>query len=181
MLKHSSLATIIAAVVGGLATASAHAVTIDFDTDTNGAAIANGTAIDSLYSSLGVTFVNPLGNARIFARNSFFNDSSPNVVSVFETGSPAFDARWGAVQANFATGQTSVSIDAAILRLPEGRGTPTNEPRLEIFDTSGAFLTAVEWNFALNAQPDAGGFAGWQTLAYTSTTANIGRVRLLSG
>ncbi|HYM34141.1 MAG TPA: PEP-CTERM sorting domain-containing protein [Steroidobacteraceae bacterium] len=164
-----------------LAAMQAYAVTIDFDHDTGGAAVADGTAINSLYASVGVTFDNPLGNASIFARSSTLNNSSPNVVSVFQTGVPAFDARFGAVEAVFGSAQSFVSIDAAILRLPEGLGTPTNAPKLEIYDNTGAFITAISWNFGLNPQPDVGGFAGWQTLSYTSASANIGKVRFLSG
>lgn len=89
------------------------ATNINFDN------VSDGTAINNFYSASGVTFINPLANADIYARSSFFNASPSNVVSVFQTGAPAFDARWGAVQADFTSGQQTVSIDAAILLLPK--------------------------------------------------------------
>ncbi len=150
-------------------------VTINFDT------VADGTAIDTAYSSLGVTFNNPLGGASIYARSSSLAQSLPNVVSVFSTGFPEFDARYGAVEATFSSAQSFVSIDAAIIRVPVGLGTPTNFPKLEVYNTSGGFITAVNWNFTLGPQPPAGGGTDYQTLAYSSASANIGKVRVLSG
>lgn len=154
---------------------SANAVLVNFDD------VANGTVINTAYAGLGVTFNNPLGGADIYARSSTANASPSNVVSVFATGVPAFDARWGAVEAVFSQGQGQVSIDAAILRLPEGLGTPANSPRLEIYDTSNAFITAITWNFSLIPQPGAGEITAFQTLSYTSGSDNIGKVRFLSG
>lgn len=72
-------------------------------------------------------------------------------------------------------------IDAAILRLPEGLGTPTNAPKLEVYDAANTLLVVINWDFALNPQPAAGGFSGWQTLSFTSASDNIGHVRFLSG
>lgn len=176
-------ARVLAGSVFALLPLSASATLINFDN------VANGTDISSTYSALGVTFNNPIGvsaanpdSPGIYARASSANNSSPNVVSVFASGSPAFDARWGAVDAVFSTGQDSVSIDAAILRLPEGLGTPTNSPKLEIYNTSGAFVTAVSWDFSVIPQPGAGGITAFQTLQYTSAGTNdIGKVRFLSG
>jgi hypothetical protein len=77
---------------------SAHPVAqaaIDFDDATD------GTVINTRYPS--VTFTNPIGG-NIYARDgSGFAPSSPNVVSVFATGLPPFDARYGGVQARFST------------------------------------------------------------------------------
>lgn len=161
---------------------SASAVLINFDD------VANATVINTAYSALGVTFNNPLGisasnpdSPNIFARSSTTNASAPNVVSVFGTGLPAFDARFGAVEAVFSQGQRQVSIDAAILRLPEGLGTPVNSPRLEIFDLSNVFITSVLWDFSQIPQPPAGGITAFQTLSFVSSADNIGKVRLLSG
>ena len=103
------------------------------------------------------------------------------MVSVFGTGVPAYDARYGAVEAVFAQGQKTVSIDAAILRLPEGLGLPTNAPKLEIYDLSNHFITAVSWDFSQIPEPPAGGITAFETLSFSSATANIGKVRFLSG
>lgn len=161
---------------------NASAVLINFDD------VTNGTVINSNYAALGVTFNNPLGvsgdnpdSPNIFARASSTNASPGNVVSVFGTGVPAFDARYGAVEAVFSSGQRQVSIDAAILRLPEGLGTPVNSPKLEIYDLSNVLITTILWDFTLIPQPAAGGITAFETLSYTSGTDNIGKVRFLSG
>jgi hypothetical protein len=153
---------------------NASATLIDFDN------VADGTVINSVYSGLGVTFVNPLGNADIYARASATNASPANVVSVFATGVPAFDARWGAVEAVFSQGQKNVSIDAAILRLPEGFGTPLNSPKLEIYGLANNLITTISWDFSAIPQPGVGGITAFQTLSYTSGSDNIGKVRFFS-
>jgi hypothetical protein len=110
------------AVAGGMICASAdyaNATLITFDN------VADGTVINSVYSTQGVSFINPLGNGDVYARAFSPNAASnPNVVSVIQTGFPSFDARSGAVRANFAVAQGRVSIEAAIVRVPEGLGTP---------------------------------------------------------
>lgn len=151
------------------------ATTINFDN------VSDGTVINNFYSANGVTFINPLGDADIYARSSSVNASPDNVVSVFQTGIPAFDARFGAVQANFTSLQQTVSIDAAILRLPEGLGSPINFPKLEVYDSSNTLLAVVSWDFLVDPQPPVGGISGWQTLAYVSSSNNIDHVRFLSG
>jgi cysteine-rich repeat protein len=167
----------LAFVAAATAVAPAEAIVIvDFDD------VADGTAIDAYYASLGLPFgfVNPIGGS-IYARGSALADTPENVVSVFATGIPAFDARDGAVEVVFSTPQSYVAIDAAILRLPEGLGTPVNEPRLEIYDVSGAFVTGVDWDFAQIPQPGVGAVTPYQTLSYASPTPNaIGKVRILS-
>ena len=100
------------AVIGtvlSLAAGSASAVLINFDD------VADGTNINTQYSALGVTFNNPAGvlpgipgSPNIWARSSVTNASPPNVVSVFQTGIPAFDARFGAVEAVFSLAQKQV-------------------------------------------------------------------------
>lgn len=160
-------------LLGGLFAQSVSAAVINFD------GVADGTVINNVYA--GVTFGNPVGNADIYARSYSSAASGGNVVSVFQTGFPAFDARWGAVDAVFAAAAGKVSIDASIVRLPEGLGTPQNFPKIEVYDTSGNFITSVGWDFSLIAQPGAGGITGYQTLQYESTSNNIGKVRILSG
>ena len=164
------------ALVGGLllvAAQPAGATTINFDN------VADGTAIDSYYAALGVNFDNPLNQGSIYARSTTAAASLDNVVSVFQTGVPAFDARWGAVEVTLDTAQRFVSIDAAILRLPEGLGTTANSPRLEIHDANG-FVTSVLWDFSLVPQPDVGGLSDYQTLSFTSLADDITRIRFLS-
>ncbi|MEW9899148.1 hypothetical protein ABWL39_11005 [Chitinivorax sp. PXF-14] len=152
----------------------AFATLINFDN------VADATAIDSTYAGQGVTFSNPLGGS-IFARATPNAESPGNVVSVLNTGIPAFDARFGAVDAVFSSAQRFVSIDAAILRVPEGLGTPINFPKLEIYDTNNVFVTAVNWDFSQIPQPGAGGITDYETLSYTAAADTIGKVRFLSG
>jgi len=156
-----------------LALSPALATTITFDI------VADGTVIDTAFAAQGVTFDNPIGGS-IYARAVATSASPPNVVSVLQTGFPAFDARSGAVEAVFAAPQSHVSIDAAIVRAPEGLGTPQNAPKLEIYDTLGALLTTVSWDFATIPQPPAGGITGYETLAFNSGASDIGKVRFFS-
>lgn len=160
----------------------AFATSINFD------GMADGSVIDFAYLGDGVTFNNPLGvsidnpdSPNIFARISGTNASPENVVSVLGTGVPAFDARWGAVEAVFSAPQRKVSIDAAIERLPEGFGTPTNFPKMEVYDASNTLLAVVPWNFITIPQPAAGGITAFETLSYTSGSANIAKIRFMSG
>lgn len=162
------------AVASAFAATPAQAVTIGFDD------VADGTDIASTYAGLGVTFNNPIGDG-IFARSSTVNASPSNVVSVFDSGVPAFDARWGAVEAVFSSLQRFVSIDAAILRLPEGLGTPQNAPKLEVYDNANNLIGVVNWNFSQIAQPGAGGITGFQTLDFSAGSDVIAKVRFLSG
>jgi PEP-CTERM motif-containing protein len=161
-----------------MSTTIANALLINFDD------VANGTVINNHYA--GVTFGNPLVDPSqglvgdIYARSTTVAESASNVVSVFATGVPAFDARWGAVEAVFATAQKSVSIDAAILRLPEGLGTVVNFPKLEIYNAAG-FVTSVNWDFTLIPQPAVGAITEYQTLSYVSALDDITKVRFLSG
>jgi len=162
---HSRAALVITclAIASFAAARPADADLITFDN------VTDGTVINNLYS--GVTFSNPLGG-NIYARSDSSAISVPNVVSVFLTGFPVFDATFGAVQANFATPQLSVSIDTIPFNTIEPLGTPLNRPFLEAFSTSGQFLGEVLYQGAL---PDVG--AGpVETLTFTSTTANIGAV-----
>lgn len=151
---------------------SAIANNINFDD------VTDGTTINHHYA--GVTFDNPIGGD-IYARSEASAASSPNVVSVFQIGFPSFDARYGAVEAVFASPQQHVSIDAAIVRLPEGLSNPSNYPKLEIYNTAGVLVTAVPWDFGKIPQPDVGQITAFETLSYTSAEADIGKVRFLSG
>ena len=101
----------------------------------------DGTMINTRYP--GVTFNNPVGG-NIFARSgSGFAPSSPNVASVFATGVPQFDARFGAVDATFATPVGSVSIDARPSAPVEFLGALTRRPFFEVYSTSGALIGQI--------------------------------------
>jgi hypothetical protein len=151
---------------GAFGAASALAATIHFD------GLADGTNINTLYP--GVTFVQPTTGGSIYARSSTAARSPANVVSIFATGLPPFRAFDGAVDAVFATPQRSVSIDAAPIVAPEGLGTVLNRPFLQAFDAAGNVLATVYYAGAL---PGVGGLGPYETIAYTSPTANIARVR----
>lgn len=170
-LNRFCFSTVLAAGLALAGSQHAFATTVNFD------GLADGTVINTHYA--GVTFGNPLGSADIYARSSASAASPSNVVSVFQTGIPAFDSRWGAVEAVFGTAQRYVSIDAAILRVSEGLSSPINSPKLEIYTASG-FLTSILWDFSVIPQPDVGAITGYQTLAFSSLTDNITKVRFLS-
>lgn len=179
-LRASKSVAVLAATLG--LSSFTFAAVINFDD------VGDGTVINTHYSALGVTFNNPLGTStanpdspNIYSRSSTTNASPGNVVSVFSTGVPAFDARWGAVEAVFSTGQRQVSIEAAILRLPEGLSTPTNSPKLEVYNLANTLVASIFWDFTAIPQPSAGGITAFQTLNYTSTSDDIGKVRFLSG
>ena len=137
---------------------------------------ADGTIVNTRYP--GVTFSNPSGG-NIFARNgSGLAPSSPNVASVFGTGVPAFDARFGAADATFDTPVGSVSIDARPVAPLEFPGSLIKRPFLQAFDASGNLLTTV---YYLGALPTGSGQVGpTETLSYVSTANNIKRVRFTS-
>lgn len=134
---------------------------------------ADGTMINTRYP--GVTFSNPVGG-NIFARSGAgFAPSSPNVVSVFVSGFPYFDARFGAVDATFDTPVGSVSIDARPVAPFEFLGALIKRPFLQAFDASGNLLTTV---YYLGALPTGSSEVGpAETLSYVSTANNIKRVR----
>lgn len=134
---------------------------------------ADGTMINTRYS--GVTFTNPIGG-NIYARNgSGFAPSSPNVVSVFATGLPQFDARFGAVDGSFATPVGTVSIDTRPVAPFEFLTALTKRPFLQAFDAADGLLGTVYY-----AGPLPTGVAEvgpTETLTFTSTANNIARVR----
>lgn len=96
----------------------ANAVLIDFD------GVSNGTVVNNQYS--GVTFsklLSGVDGGPVYARSmGSFAESPPNVISVFETGYPGFDNRWGTIHAAFTSAQTSVSVDSFLVLAPEGFG-----------------------------------------------------------
>jgi PEP-CTERM motif-containing protein len=174
--------TLLSLAIGPMAFAD----TINFD------GLADGTVVNTFYTaSNGVTFscvacsTTEQSGPDIYARNVGTQAASgTNVVSLmapFGQGNggssvPAFDARFGGVEATFTTLQQSVSIDAAAVLLPEFAGTPVNDPFLEAFDSSGNLLAKVLYPVAYGSST----YGSYQTLSYTSTSANIAYVILSS-
>lgn len=129
-----------------LGTAGAWADTlINFDN------VTDGTVINNLYS--GVTFscfssLTPSAcpSANVYARSSpGFAFSGNNVVSTEPTGilPDQQDPASGAIEVQFATAQSAVSIEAMPLLLPEGFGTP-GIAYLQAYDSSLHLLGEVD-------------------------------------
>jgi hypothetical protein len=170
-LPDKPVCLLVVALIGAHPVAHAAPTTINFDD------AADGTVINTRYP--GVTFSNPNGvggNVNIYARNgSGFAPSSPNVVSVFATGVPSFDARYGAVDGLFATPVGTVSIDARPVAPPEFAGSLSRKPFLQAFDSTGGLLGTVYYAGPL---PTTGGGIGpAETLTFTSNSNNIAKVR----
>ncbi|HWR16689.1 MAG TPA: PEP-CTERM sorting domain-containing protein [Terriglobales bacterium] len=151
------------------AASSAMADVVDF----NG--IPNGTVINNYYT--GVTFscvgcgLDGTG-PNIYARG----DGTSNVVSLFGTGLPFFDARWGGIRATFDTAQSVVAINAQAVLPPEYLGTPTNKPWLQAFDASNNLLGTVYYPINYG---DAG-FGTFQTLTFDAGSNVIAYVQFSS-
>lgn len=147
--------------------------TIDFDSSPGGP-VASGTMVDNTYASTGVTFsCVSCSSGHAFAL--FFGLSGNNAVSLFAP--PAFgpfDARFGAVQATFASPRSTVSIDATPMLSAEfGGGAPVARPFIEAFDAAGNLIVpVVRYPFF----PGTAGFGTTQTLTVTSPTANVHHV-----
>ncbi len=136
---------------------------------------ADGTVVNTRYA--GVTFTNALGG-NIYARASMFAPSPGNAVSVFATGLPEFDARFGAVEVHFQTPMKWVSIDARPEAPLEFLTPLTKRPFIQAFDAGGVYLGATYYAGEL---PDGVGEIGpAETLTYTSASANIVYVRFSS-
>jgi len=150
---------------------AAFAAVINFDD------APDGTMINTRYP--GITFTNPVGG-NIFARGSSGAPSAPNVASVFGTGAglPFYDARSGAVDAILATPVGSVSIDARPVAPLEFLTALTRRPFFEVYNTSGTLIGQVYYQGALPTT--SGGVGPTETLSFTSTANDIGRVRFSS-
>ncbi len=119
----------IGALVGLFAASSVQALTINFDTAPGGEAVANGTIVNTLYASQGVTFsrttADPFSSCHdldFFARNIYANadrpsdftiSSAPNVVSTCRppSASDISEPTSGAVRADFASSASQVCIN----------------------------------------------------------------------
>lgn len=140
--------------------------------------VAAGSIVDTRYTAgYGVTFsCVSCTSGHAFARPI---SSGSNGVSLIDPASsflPFFDARNGAVKAEFATPRSWVSIDARPVLAPEFAGTPVGMPWLEAYDSNGNFLSKMLY-------PITFGQTGWgsvQTLTVSSTTAAIKFVRFSS-
>lgn len=133
---------------------------------------ADAAVINTRYP--GVTFTNPIGG-NIFARRTQFAPSLSNVVSVFGSGVPEFDARFGAVDARLASPVSVVKIDARPVAPPEFLGTLNRRPFIQAFDAANNLLGTVYYAGAL---PTGGGQIGpTETLTFSSPTANIALAR----
>lgn len=125
---------------------------------------ADGAIINTRYP--GITFTNPVGG-NIFARNgSGFAPSSPNVVSVFGSSFPQFDARNGAVDGYLATPVASVSVDARPVAPFEFLTPLTRRPFLQAFDAANNLLGTVYYAGPLPTT--VAGVGPTETLTFTS-------------
>jgi hypothetical protein len=155
---------------------------INFDRDPSGNPLADGAVIDTTYtSSLGVTFsaiscVPGMGCAsgHAFARTASGASSVPNVVSQNDNSLPFFNARYGAVRADFTTARSWVSIDVMpVLTAADWIVPPTAQPWFEAYDANGTLVGQVHY-------PIAFGAANWgtyQTLRIDAASASIKWVR----
>ena len=143
------------------------AATITFD------GLADGTVINNLFP--GLTFSNGAGGGDVYAQSFTGAISGTNVVSVINGGiDGAFNASDGGVQVDFATGQSTVSIDTAAIAPIEGLGAVLNKPFLQAWDTGGNFIGVVYYTLPL---PTVGQGAT-QTLTINAATGTlIGRVQ----
>lgn len=155
-------------------------VVIQFDN------VADGTVIDHAYASSGVNFASlttqPPSTGSVYARRlqSTSAASGVNVMSLSTDLAwlgPFFDARNGAIEVTFDQLQSSVSVMALPLTMPEGLGSTDNRPFLEAFSTDGTYLGRARTQLKLG---DAGFIMVWQPIAFVSPTRNIKKVRLSS-
>jgi len=151
---------------------------IDFDITPAGLPLVDATVVNATYQTWGVTLSSiactssGCASAPAFARRSSGTNGSNNV-SLFQTGSSIFDARFGAVEASFNQAKSTVSIDAQATVFAEQLPTPVARPFIEAYDAAGNLLTRTYY-------PTYGspGFGSWQTL--TVSAPGIRRVRFSS-
>jgi hypothetical protein len=154
---------------------------INFDKDTSGTSLADGTIIDSTYTSLGVTFSgiscvpgSGCTTGHAFARAAVSPESAPNVVSQNTNTLPFFDARFGAVRADFATGRNWVSIDVMpVLTAADWITPPTSQPWFEAYDANNNLVGQVYYPIAFGAT----NWGSYQTLRIDAGSARIKWVR----
>jgi hypothetical protein len=139
--------------------------TVNFDD------VPSGTDVSNHY--VGVTFstVVPSGRPVYAVTWQQSAKSLPNVVTLMPPNVlSCFDARNGAIKAQFTRLQKTVSIDALPLPTPETLDQPvTNQPFLEAFGENDTYLGKVLYPIAY----DTPGYGSWQTLTYSSSDFNI--------
>ncbi|GEM_PF-4114080 len=169
------------------------AQTVNFDTDTGGNPIANGTNISTTYNPAGITLgcINGTssstnectgnGTGSFAAGNAFAMTGNPalSTPNVFGLSNATFNGvnvlsdtyindQEGYGTASFATGQSTVSISSYSLLNFETLGPTNNYVFLQAFDSTGAFVTQDQ----LQVQ-NLGELGQWETLTVSSPTANI--------
>jgi streptogramin lyase len=137
----------------------AQQTTVNFDIDPSGAAVASGTDVSSLYSSVGVSFsvlpcpwttycfVGVGGTPEALAApcakcpSGSFAASPPNVIGI-GGGSPiyAVSEQSGILKATFSTPQTSVSIQVYSVCIGNACLDNTQAPYLKAFGPTGTLL-----------------------------------------
>ncbi len=155
-------------------------VVIQFDN------VAEGTVIDQTYASKGVSLTSlttqPPSTGHAYARHLQLGSaaSGVNVMSLSQqpgwTGA-FFDARSGAIEATFDQLQSSVSVMALPLIMPEALGSDDNRPFIEAFDAAGKYLGRARTQLSPN---DPGFNLVWQPIAFVSSSRNIKKIRLSS-
>ena len=133
-------------------------VLIDFDNDPSYVAIANGAAVDSTYSAFGVTFTCVVcSSGHAYARTP---GRTNNGVSLFQYPYyAAYDGRYGAVRADFASPRSFVTVDVLGILPPEYVGTPVARPWIEAYDSTNTMVARTYYP----AYGDPA-FGTWQTL-----------------
>jgi hypothetical protein len=140
--------------------------------------VVNGSIVDGSYTGgYGVTFsCVSCTSGHAFARVISSGNNGVTLIDPASSFLPFFDARNGALKAEFSTPRSWVSIEARPVLAPEFAGTPVGMPWLEAYDSNGTFLSKTLY-------PITFGQAGWgsvQTLTVSSTTAAIKFVRFSS-
>lgn len=148
--------------------------TINFDD------VSDKTVINDSYAAKGVTFSNIIAGIsnNVFARNCWNTpDSTPNCISIFQTGIACFDESYGIIEAKFSTTQARVSIESMPLLFPEPLNQPVHaKPYMEVFDSKGLLLQRIYYP-ANYGEPQWG---TWQKMEFTSDSANIRSIRFSS-
>ncbi|HKO49393.1 MAG TPA: hypothetical protein VJV79_16795 [Polyangiaceae bacterium] len=148
---------------------------IDFDLTPAQAAIADGTIVDTTYTSLGVTFtciVCSSGHAFARATGRTGNGVSMLASPLFA----AYDSHMGAVRAEFTSPRSWVSVDTVPIIASELYSAPSARPWLEAFNAAGLKIGSTVYYPAYGTP----GYGQWQTLRIDDPTGSIKSVRLSS-
>lgn len=160
---------------------------INFDADVAGAALSDGTILDTLFtSSRGITFTGitcaqgqGCVNGHAYARASTDAESAPNVVASVppSQGLPLLNAEYGAVRADFTTARTWVSIDVKpVPFVADAADPPTARPWFEAYDANNNLVGQVYYPIAYGGT----GYGTYQTLTINAGSARIKWIRFSS-